>query len=388
MPLFTHTLTAPRDGPFLAEGRCDPVTKAVLQAGDVVVICAICRSAFLYDTWRFIDRRHCGQSSTLATLPQPFKGRLTPTPTAVRSWRRVAAVSTALIAVSLAVWWTGSYPRPWVSPSSQPVVNAAGDKTNPQGDAVVSGASLEPGTRVRRGRDWKWGDQDGGKGHLGTVTAPDRQSRGWWWVKWDGGQQNRYRWGVEGAFDLAVVRRGGAAGRSPSEGGPALPSTTPAPAPTPEPAAGRLDADDPLTIKGLGPIRIGMTTGEAASAIGQQFVGSPDERCAMLKPPNAPAGLTVMAVNGRIVRIDISGGAYRSKSGARVNDSEQHVMALYGGRLQVSDHKYVRGGHYLTFVPRDADDTDYRMVFETDGARITTFRAGKLPEVEWVEHCL
>jgi hypothetical protein len=35
---------------------------------------------------------------------------------------------------------------------------------------------LKSGTRVRRGRDWKWGDQDGGSGNLGTVTkdqSPD-----------------------------------------------------------------------------------------------------------------------------------------------------------------------------------------------------------------------
>jgi E3 ubiquitin-protein ligase mind-bomb len=29
---------------------------------------------------------------------------------------------------------------------------------------------LKPGLRVMRGPDWKWGDQDGGEGHLGTVT--------------------------------------------------------------------------------------------------------------------------------------------------------------------------------------------------------------------------
>jgi hypothetical protein len=64
--------------------------------------------------------------------------------------------------------------------------------------------SLAAGMRVRRGPDWKWQDQDGGRGSLGTVTAPDREHQGWWWVKWDSGQQNRYRWGVGGAYDLEV----------------------------------------------------------------------------------------------------------------------------------------------------------------------------------------
>ena len=29
---------------------------------------------------------------------------------------------------------------------------------------------LFPGARVTRGRDWKWGDQDGGSGHVGQLT--------------------------------------------------------------------------------------------------------------------------------------------------------------------------------------------------------------------------
>ena len=28
------------------------------------------------------------------------------------------------------------------------------------------------GVRVVRGPNWKWGDQDGGEGHVGTVIVP------------------------------------------------------------------------------------------------------------------------------------------------------------------------------------------------------------------------
>lgn len=40
------------------------------------------------------------------------------------------------------------------------------------------------GERVRRGPDWKWGDQDGHAGNTGTVIRidPDR----WVEVRWDG----------------------------------------------------------------------------------------------------------------------------------------------------------------------------------------------------------
>ncbi len=37
----------------------------------------------------------------------------------------------------------------------------------------------------------------------GTVTGPS--SPGWVDVEWDNGETNCYRWGDEGAYDLAVV---------------------------------------------------------------------------------------------------------------------------------------------------------------------------------------
>ena len=67
---------------------------------------------------------------------------------------------------------------------------------------------LEKGTRVRRGQDWKWGDQDGGILATGVVIgwATDvGASDNWVKIKWDNGRQNNYRWGAEGAFDLAIA---------------------------------------------------------------------------------------------------------------------------------------------------------------------------------------
>lgn len=53
---------------------------------------------------------------------------------------------------------------------------------------------------MKRGRDWKWGDQDGPHG-LGTVIC-ELGSDGWIRVKWDNGTTNSYRMGKEGKFDL------------------------------------------------------------------------------------------------------------------------------------------------------------------------------------------
>ncbi|XP_022251627.1 E3 ubiquitin-protein ligase MIB2-like [Limulus polyphemus] len=68
---------------------------------------------------------------------------------------------------------------------------------------------MEVGLRVVRGPDWKWGNQDDGEGHVGTVveigkpgstTSPDKTVV----VQWDSGSKTNYRVGYQGAFDLRV----------------------------------------------------------------------------------------------------------------------------------------------------------------------------------------
>lgn len=68
---------------------------------------------------------------------------------------------------------------------------------------------MELGLRVVRGPDWKWGNQDSGEGHLGTLvevgkpgssSSPDRTVV----VQWDSGSRTNYRVGYQGAYDLRV----------------------------------------------------------------------------------------------------------------------------------------------------------------------------------------
>ena len=60
-----------------------------------------------------------------------------------------------------------------------------------------------------RGPDWKWGNQDGGEGFVGTVvevgrpgsqTSPDKTVV----VHWDSGARTNYRVGYQGAYDLRI----------------------------------------------------------------------------------------------------------------------------------------------------------------------------------------
>uniref|UniRef100_A0A8C2ZXG6 RING-type E3 ubiquitin transferase n=1 Tax=Cyclopterus lumpus TaxID=8103 RepID=A0A8C2ZXG6_CYCLU len=70
-------------------------------------------------------------------------------------------------------------------------------------------SSMEVGMRVVRGLDWKWGNQDDGEGHVGTVveigrqgstTTPDKTVV----VQWDSGTRTNYRTGYQGSFDLLL----------------------------------------------------------------------------------------------------------------------------------------------------------------------------------------
>ena len=57
------------------------------------------------------------------------------------------------------------------------------------------------GARVVRGIDWKWGKQDGGEGHVGTVRnfeSPEEVV-----VVWDNGTAANYR--CSGAYDLRIL---------------------------------------------------------------------------------------------------------------------------------------------------------------------------------------
>ncbi|XP_031621811.1 probable E3 ubiquitin-protein ligase HERC2 [Contarinia nasturtii] len=64
---------------------------------------------------------------------------------------------------------------------------------------------MKIGTRVVRGQDWKWGEQDGpsgsGEGRIISEVGDD----GWVRVEWDNGTTNSYRMGKEGQYDLKLA---------------------------------------------------------------------------------------------------------------------------------------------------------------------------------------
>ena len=87
---------------------------------------------------------------------------------------------------------------------------------------------------------------------------------------------------------------------------------------------------------------------------------------------------------GRVARVDVDSAGTATDAGARVGDAEADVQRAYGGRAVVTPHKY-ETGHYLTVT--DAADSAFALVFETRGGTVTRYRAGRRPQVEYVEGC-
>lgn len=135
---------------------------------------------------------------------------------------------------------------------------------------------------------------------------------------------------------------------------------------------------------GTGPVEIGMTVAEASQALGVELTDvESGDSCHYVKPQSGPSGISLMVVDGRIARVDVDDPSIVTSVGAQVGDSEERIRMLYMNQVEVTPHKYT-DGHYLTVIPTNNQG---RIIFETDGEKVTRFRAGKMPEVEWVEGC-
>lgn len=169
---------------------------------------------------------------------------------------------------------------------------------------------------------------------------------------------------------------------------PPITAPAPLPVPPPKPDTSRPEPSTSWTVtqNGIGPLRAGMTVAQANSAIGGGFAAPKGYSggCGYAVLVKGPSGLAVMLEDGKIARVEVRRGGIATAAGARIGDSESRIKSLYAGRVTSTPHKYVTGGHYLTVTPSDPAN---RIVFETDGSKVTEYRAGRTPQVEQVERC-
>ena len=159
---------------------------------------------------------------------------------------------------------------------------------------------------------------------------------------------------------------------------------------SPAPQPSETDVDEAsLAINGFGPIRVGMTLAEASESTRREITIAYDSgrNCAYAEPRGGPEGLRFMVIDGEIVRIDIHSPSLTTLSGIHNGSGESEVYDAYPGRIRRERHPYDQGGSYLIYEPKDASDQEYLMIFETDGAVVTSFRSGFKQPVSFIEGC-
>jgi hypothetical protein len=121
-----------------------------------------------------------------------------------------------------------------------------------------------------------------------------------------------------------------------------------------------------------------MTVAVAQPAIGTRLLTetgrAPSGECYYVKPERGPAGVFMVVSKSTIERVDVRSGNVKTRSGLGVGTTLEQLKTALKEQLQVT-------GNTAVFVPTSANDANYRIIFETDGTTVTSFRAGKVPEV-------
>lgn len=141
-----------------------------------------------------------------------------------------------------------------------------------------------------------------------------------------------------------------------------------------------------VSFDSFGSVKVGMTVSKASKALGVRLArdaGYEGNSCYYVSPKGSFKNVAFMMAGQQIARIDIDGKEYSTDRGAKVGDTEAKIKLLYKGMYKVSKHPYV-DGHYIEVKMKGGK---YSLIFETDGKRVTSFRAGRFPEVGYIEGC-
>ena len=152
-------------------------------------------------------------------------------------------------------------------------------------------------------------------------------------------------------------------------------------------------ADGTITFKGFGPANFGGTQEDVRMAWGGDLGDAkPDQAggCYYLIPqPLGTDGYrTAFMIEGdKFVRIDVRRDDVTAPGGGKVGMTKAQIAALYVG-LEQQPHKYT-DGQYLRI--KDAAGGNGVLLFETDGkgddAKVSEWRIGVPPQVDYVEGC-
>lgn len=179
----------------------------------------------------------------------------------------------------------------------------------------------------------------------------------------------------------------------------AAPSPTPAPAepvdqpsedvpPATAPAKPVAEASaDGARYDGYGPARFGMSAEALKRAWKGELAGKPGESggCYYLSPAGQKtvAEFALMIEGDQFVRFDVRNEHDIAPGGGKRGMTREQILALYPG-VEEQPHKYVEGAKNL----RVSDAGGGVLIFSTDAkGQVTEWRAGRPPQVDYVEGC-
>ena len=135
-----------------------------------------------------------------------------------------------------------------------------------------------------------------------------------------------------------------------------------------------------VSTVGLDEVHFGMTVADAQQAAGTVLVpAGPTGACYHVVPHDAPEGIVFLVHSGTIERVDINSGPITTRSGVGVGSPESMVTDLFGDRIEREVR--VDGTVDLVFVPQDAGDQNYRVVFNISEGAVRAYKSGRLPMV-------
>ncbi len=147
-----------------------------------------------------------------------------------------------------------------------------------------------------------------------------------------------------------------------------------------EDAVPQLGSSSSISTVGLGIVTFGLTVANAAEVSGSVMLScEPLSECYHVTPAAAPPGISFLVHASTIERVDIVGGPITTRSGIGIGTTAEHIVNTFGDKLgrQVIDADTVN----LIFVPSDASDANFRVVFTVEDGVVTTYRSGRLPMI-------
>ena len=139
---------------------------------------------------------------------------------------------------------------------------------------------------------------------------------------------------------------------------------------------------------GIGAVRVGMSLRQLSETLGETIKPEYEinDECDFVHPKAMPKGVAFMILQDSVARVDVDSAGILTREGVGVGDLESRVLTVYGSRARVEPHHYTGPqGHYVYVAT--PGDTLHRIVFETDGQRVDSYRAGRLPGVDYIEGC-